>query len=365
MDGRRPMGFFKGPYPVPSKEYLLQTSHEPATNVLKTGAIPWDAHQWASVLDFADHLHVTFAGQNTEELSKIQAMVEALPLKYREKIIFRFNQTLIRESYKRLQPEEQREIQKNPYISEGEYPTLVAMHDYCMREKHAGRHAAVWYLHNKGACCVRTSASRNQQVPVASWREFMNSFNIEFPSICLRAMLAGYSTCGVEYQEAIWAGNFYWAHCDHIAALPRLWTRFDAWAAEPVPFNVSIHHNIKTCFAENCAFSAHKCRDVDHYRQECPRDSYRHKIARYIIHPDLPRSTISTADPPNDFQNSTDPRWANITEVSRQLQWMSQTCGKLRQRRYEEQPFWNNENPTFEDFPLQRTQKSEFEIRPS
>ena len=28
----------------------------------------------------------------------------------------------------------------------------------------------------------------------------MNTFNIEFPSICLRAMLDGYSACGMEYQ---------------------------------------------------------------------------------------------------------------------------------------------------------------------
>lgn len=96
----------------------------------------------------------------------------------------------------------------------------------------------------------------------------MNSFIIEFPSICLRALLDGYSTCGIIFQNpgvygkygydwifmhcslslyrCFWCisicilsvrllrtnclkttrfcrlgGNFYWAHCDHIAALPR------------------------------------------------------------------------------------------------------------------------------------------------
>ena len=122
----------------------------------------------------------------------------------------------------------------------------------------------------------------------------MNTFNIEFPSICMRALLDGYrftrirfsndtlssstsptvpvfisflflsvhpsvclsvfvsltlsiplchvlclslsrllfcfpSTCGMEYQERHFSGNFYWANCDHIAALPQLNDRFDAW----------------------------------------------------------------------------------------------------------------------------------------
>ena len=37
------------------------------------------------------------------------------------------------------------------------------------------------------------------------------------------------STCGMEYQERHFSGNFYWANCDHIAALPQLNDRFDAW----------------------------------------------------------------------------------------------------------------------------------------
>ena len=34
----------------------------------------------------------------------------------------------------------------------------------------------------------------------------MNAFNIEFPSICLRALLKGYNTCGVENQDAHYSG---------------------------------------------------------------------------------------------------------------------------------------------------------------
>ena len=78
-----------------------------------------------------------------------------------------------------------------------------------------------------GGCCVRKSepSKEGHKRAVASWREVMNTFNIEFPSICLRAMLDGYSACGMEYQDAHYSGNFFWAHCDHVAALPRLWNR--------------------------------------------------------------------------------------------------------------------------------------------
>ena len=49
----------------------------------------------------------------------------------------------------------------------------------------------------------------------------MNAFNIEFPSICLRALLKGYNTCGVENQDAHYSGNFWWADCEHIASLSK------------------------------------------------------------------------------------------------------------------------------------------------
>jgi len=55
-------------------------------------------------------------------------------------------------------------------------------------------------------------------------------------------------------------------------------------------------------FGENCGFSAHKCRGVNHYDHECHRETYRDKIAKYITQPTLPKSTTSTMDPPSDFQ---------------------------------------------------------------
>jgi len=58
---------------------------------------------------------------------------------------------------------------------------------------------------SKSGCCYKDFGSKEKN-PRASWREEMNAFNIEFPSICLRALLEGYNTCGVENQDAHYSG---------------------------------------------------------------------------------------------------------------------------------------------------------------
>ena len=61
---------------------------------------------------------------------------------------------------------------------------------------------------SKSGCCYKDFGSKEKN-PRASWREEMNAFNIEFPSICLRALLKGYNTCGVENQDAHYSGMLY------------------------------------------------------------------------------------------------------------------------------------------------------------
>jgi hypothetical protein len=48
----------------------------------------------------------------------------------------------------------------------------------------------------------------------------------------VRTVCVGYSTCGIENQDAHYSGNFWWADCQHVAALNPPHTRFDAWAYE-------------------------------------------------------------------------------------------------------------------------------------
>ena len=94
--------------------------------------------------------------------------------------------------------------------------------------------------------------------PVSDWRDEMNAFNLEFPSICLRAMNQGsysvnnsafhgnfvdlgYATCGVEYQASHYSGNFFWANCAHISKLPPLWDPLNnAWYHLLIAFKESL-----------------------------------------------------------------------------------------------------------------------------
>jgi hypothetical protein len=175
----------------------------------------------------------------------------------------------------------------------------------------------------------------------------MNTFNIEFPSICMRALLNGYSTCGMEYQnahypgqDAHYSGTFYWAHCDHLAALPELRNRFDPWDVEFWMFMVSKRDQggVRPIFAENCGYSAHNCRGVNHYDQECPRDTYRQKVYKYVANAELPRNPVATA--------------RNVS-----VAWVREKCGKLRQKPYEQQLFYDGRGK----LPFRRERESDYD----
>ena len=233
-------------------------------------------------------------------------------------------------------------------MSEGEASTFIALQNYCLNEKKNNRQAFVYYLHNKGSCCLRseirnmmnTMQSDRKHDAIVSWREVMNTFNIEFPSICLRALLDGYSACGMNSQDGHYSGNFFWAHCDHIAALPRLHTRFNAWAVERSMFNVSHGRLVRNAFSDNCGYSTHRCR-VDHYQHECPRDSYRHKIIRYIQTSGLPLNPVSTGGP---------------KDVIEHQKWVNETCSLLRKKPYKEQIYWKLGN--LRSYPVRQSRPS-------
>lgn len=107
----------------------------------------------------------------------------------------------------------------NPVATEGEFHTVDALHSYCKKAVAANKTALVFYFHTK------TANQGKQMGPGACWRDIMNAYTIEFSSICLRALLKGYSSCGPLLSANIYAGNFWWASCNHVAFLPGLWVR--------------------------------------------------------------------------------------------------------------------------------------------
>lgn len=167
-----------------------------------------------SLLEESEQLYLNVAGPTSKDLTTIKTFVDSLNLKFKNQIYFNYNKTAGRGEYSdaknRKDTKRMEEMQANPEISEGESSTIMSLHSYCKNEVAAGRKSYVYYMHSKGGCCVRGKKKVSYNVePVASWREGMNTFNIEFPSICLRALNLGYSTCGMEYQDAHYSGNFW------------------------------------------------------------------------------------------------------------------------------------------------------------
>jgi hypothetical protein len=135
----------------------------------------------------------------------------------------------------------------------------------------------------QGACCSRGQAAKDpKQLAVASWRELMNTFNLEYPSICLRALMKGHLTCGVNYEGIHYSGNFWWANCEHVAALDPLFNVLDSFVAEYFLYNTSYHGDNSALLGNNCAFSAFNC-NLNLYETECNRPLYRDRLLSYLF----------------------------------------------------------------------------------
>ena len=92
----------------------------------------------------------------------------------------------------------------------------------------------------------------------------------------------------------------------------------------------------------------HKCRDVNHYDHECHRKTYRKKLLQYVESKELPVSQVSTAGPvvpPGDS-----------VALRKHKEWVAETCGKLREKNYEESVFWDGPG----SLPFQRNKESDY-----
>ena len=98
----------------------------------------------------------------------------------------------------------------------------------------------------------------------------------------------------------------------------------------------------------------HKCRGVDHYQQECPRDTYRKKVFDYVSNRRLPLNPVSTSGPPGS--ESLDGN--NSAMAAAQREWVGEICPVLREKRFQESLFWNKGGETF---PIKRTRTSLFD----
>lgn len=176
----------------------------------------WDRnHTWASLLNASESLYLNVAGPDISDLAKIQEVAKSLNLENAAKIEWNFNATVGRGHYNGATEEQKAVLMNNTLVSEGEYSTVMALQRYCKKMTREGKKAVVYYMHNKGGCCFKRNS--NERMPVHAWRDAMNAMIVEFPSICTRALMKGYSTCGAENQDGHFSGNFWWAECEHVA----------------------------------------------------------------------------------------------------------------------------------------------------
>ena len=263
---------------------------------------------WASLLDVVDRLYINVASPSSETLHTVKTLVlEEMKGTFTpsqlSKFIFSYNTTIERGTYSRkATPSEREEYASRRDLSEGESSTLARIHHHCREQRRARKRSLVFYIHDKGGCCY-PNLKRGKQgsdfvgSAVAAWRDVMNAAVLEFPSICLRALLGGHTTCGYGTQgrKAHYSGNFWWADCGHVAALPPQSTLLDAWKAEFWILRTAKSHDTRLDIMHTCAYEVHHC-SGNHYAEACKRTDYYRRILALVNQTTLPPLSSGTSD---------------------------------------------------------------------
>ena len=272
----------------------------------------------AGLLSYLDKLHLIAAGDDVREQNLIMEYIKSLNLKFYAKLVQHRSFTLPRNLYARSNTSTKQVLRKKATemnLTAGEYSSIDKLYSYCKEIIRSGFTSYVVYFHNKGSCCL--------DGPVADWRDEMNTFILKYPSICIGKLLEGYATCGVEYQQGSYSGNFWWANCHHIAALPGLWDPINnAYAAEFFIYNVSSIYKYRVKYGLKCGFNAFHCK-VDHYHRLCPFNKY-HKMIKYHLE--------------NTYHNLIKRNSNRIIKLTKELEY----CQNVSKYTFKEQSTWLN-----------------------
>lgn len=249
----------------------------------------WDfEHDYFSLLNISTSLYFNVAlhhdNVNLTDLQQIKMLVDSLNLRFRHKVVFGYNLTISRKEYWEAKKNHRNRLDSDPRLSAGEHSTITLLKDYCDHMTRRKKKAIVYYFHAKGGCCKKNFWNESSKSPVATWREYMNAMNLEFPSICLRALLQRkYSACGVDNHDRHFSGNYWWADCQHVSRLHHLRDRWDYRESEMFILNPHVNVNVSTAFGHRCGYSIYDC-GVNLYNSECPRWKYRDRLNRYVHH---------------------------------------------------------------------------------
>ena len=287
LDGRRTFFSINSKYP-----YGINTNVSINTDKGSAGYYWIKNKRFASILDYANGMLVNVVGNDIKDMYDIQEVIKEVNINFMNKIQFNFNETIPRELFRKSSHEKQHELLKKRHLTEGEVSSIDLLHKYCVNEKLHNRNSYILYFHSKGGCCIRRGQQKFAPMPVAAWREMMNTYTIEFPSICSRSLLDGYLACGYNSQDSSFSGNFFWSDCDHVAKLPSIlpFNQYDAWAAEFFVFNISKSYGVRLLFGSHCGYSPYNC-DEDHYKTECARnEAYEKRLNNFVSDKQLPEN---------------------------------------------------------------------------
>jgi hypothetical protein len=375
--------------------------------------------RYASLLAMSSGLYLNVVGNDTQDMEIVREFVDSLHLVHRNKIIFNFNFTTIRDYFEDSSVEKQQELLKQDQLSCGEYPTVMAMRGFCRNfvfaedqkerkqalvykwekqqqqqlkdgglnisalidieevfqqlltkegyptrlslmpehtdliepgkyslpldffssripqrdrmqhregvnheeegseqklssrftniHNHKKKKALVYYFHLKGSCCWKDSKRYKKPNPSARWREYMNAFNLEFPSICLRALgHYDFSVCGTEYQDEHYSGNYWWSDCEHLSQLPPMKDRYSWIEAEYLSVRVHDNSYYMQAFARHCAYSmfSSSSRNITSlYDEEITREMYLPRLWDLVVKSSLHAKKWPTSMQQDKIQN--------------------------------------------------------------
>jgi len=287
LDGKRklPHKQKEGSSTIANLLKLTSPNHDPKhADYYLNQTLPYAAYDWdmttsyTSLLNVTHNLHINIVGEKQEDYTTIKNFIQQLPLDSKDKIIYGYNQTIGRWAYNSFNDQKKKEYDAKTDLSTGEYSTITQLYQYCRKKHEKKEKAIVYYLHNKGTCCMKDTLKYDHSVPVANWREYMNTVNLEFPSICLRAILTKkYLACGAENQDGHYSGNYWWADCDHVAQLQPLRFKYDFGESEYFVLRGAEEFGTLRNFGFKCGYSIYNC-GVNLYDNECPRWKYRNNV---------------------------------------------------------------------------------------
>jgi hypothetical protein len=252
-----------------------------------------------SLLDKME-LHVSdlVRGPRAHPNLSVSGVIDSMKLELRQKVEVTYHKGLPRKMYRNaiskwnlsraiafIKP-----LLEAEELSSGEYPTLTALQDFCRSEVALGRNSFVVYSHLKSGRATFDQFKGTENT--SYWREFMSTVILEYPSICIRALLEGSSVCGILFKELPsphFHGNFWWASCNHIASLPHLYSPLLGYLdAEMWLMRVG---QGTADFSNNCAYVAVRDENkgrMRYFHSDMPED-YLPLIKSYLQDASLPR----------------------------------------------------------------------------